>query len=110
MQVHCDEGLANRIGPESCAGTREGVGEALTGVCIGQPSSRESALFSGADAVQKAEGNTDGCVMQVPGRPGVVGDPGMCRSSLSGNREISRSTNSNRFACCSGPYREGEKP
>jgi hypothetical protein len=28
----------------------------------------------------------------VPGRPGVVGDLGMCRRSLYGNREISRST------------------
>ena len=51
LQVHYDEGIANRIGPESCAGTREGAGEALTGVCIGQPLSRESDLLSGADAV-----------------------------------------------------------
>ncbi len=62
MQVHYDEGVAIRIGPESCAGTREGAGEALTGVCIGQPSNRESDLFPGADAVLLAEGNTDGCV------------------------------------------------
>ena len=31
MQVHHDEGVANRIDPESCAGAREGIGEALTG-------------------------------------------------------------------------------
>ena len=31
MQVHCDEDVASRIDPESCAGPREGVGEALTG-------------------------------------------------------------------------------
>ena len=36
MQVHCDEGVAIRIGPESCAGVREGAGEALTGE-IGLP-------------------------------------------------------------------------
>ena len=47
MQVHYDEGVANRIGPESCVGIREGAGEALTGVCIGQPLSRESEFFSG---------------------------------------------------------------
>jgi hypothetical protein len=29
------EGIANRDGPESCAGFREGVGEALTGERIG---------------------------------------------------------------------------
>ena len=31
MQVHHDEGVANRIDPESCADAREGIGEALTG-------------------------------------------------------------------------------
>ena len=41
MQVPCDEGLAIPIVPESCAGAREGFGEALTGERIGQPSSRE---------------------------------------------------------------------
>ena len=30
MQVHHDEGVANRIDPKSCADTREGIGEALT--------------------------------------------------------------------------------
>ena len=59
MQVPCDEGVANRIGPESCAVAREGFGEALTGECAGQPSSRESTLFPGADVVPLTEGNTD---------------------------------------------------
>ena len=36
MGVPHDEGVANHIGPESCAGVREDVGEALTGVRIGQ--------------------------------------------------------------------------
>jgi len=31
VQVHRDEGLANHIGPEPCAGNREGVGEASVG-------------------------------------------------------------------------------
>ena len=60
MQVHHDEGVANRIDPESCAGAREGIGEALTGECTGQPLSRESTLFSGADVVPLTEGNTAG--------------------------------------------------
>ena len=42
MQVHRDEDVASRIGPESRAGPREGVGEALTGERAGQPLSRES--------------------------------------------------------------------
>ena len=58
MQVHCDEGIANHIGPEPCASVREDTGEASAGDCIGQPSSRESALFPSADAVPLTEGNT----------------------------------------------------
>ena len=34
MRVHCDEGIANRIGPEPCAGIREDVGDASVGVCL----------------------------------------------------------------------------
>src|SRR6266404_2387875 len=60
VQVHHDEGVANRIDPESCADTREGFGEALTGERIGQPLSRESTLILGADVVPVTEGNTDG--------------------------------------------------
>lgn len=44
MRVHYDEGLATRIGPEPCAGIREGVGEASAGERAGQPLSRDSLL------------------------------------------------------------------
>lgn len=44
MQVHCDEGVASRIGPEPCAGIREDVGEASAGEHIGQPLSRDRNL------------------------------------------------------------------
>lgn len=57
MQVHRDEGVANRIGPEPCAGIREDVGEASVGERIGQPLSHDRSFIPGADAVQKAEGN-----------------------------------------------------
>jgi hypothetical protein len=60
VQVHHDEGVANRIDPESCADVREGTGEALTGERTGQPLSRESTLILGADVVPLTEGNTDG--------------------------------------------------
>jgi hypothetical protein len=36
VKVHCDEGVANHIGPEPCASN----GEASVGECIGQPLSR----------------------------------------------------------------------
>jgi len=57
VQVHYSEGLATHTGPESCAQSREGLGEALTGVRIGQPLSGENSLW-GADALEVAEGNT----------------------------------------------------
>jgi hypothetical protein len=41
VQVPHDEGVAIHIGRESCAVAREGLGEALTGVGVGQPLSRE---------------------------------------------------------------------
>ena len=41
MQVLCDEGVAIHIGPEPCAGVREGVGEASAGERAGQPLSRD---------------------------------------------------------------------
>jgi hypothetical protein len=40
VHVSASEGLANHTVPESCADVREGIGEALTGVRIGQPLSR----------------------------------------------------------------------
>ena len=47
MQVHCDEGVANHIGPEPCAVIREDAGEASVGVRAGQPLSRDRKLFPG---------------------------------------------------------------
>jgi hypothetical protein len=43
VQVHYDEGVANHIGPEPCAGVREDVGEASVGERIGQPLVRQEA-------------------------------------------------------------------
>ena len=63
MKVRHDEGVAIRIGPEPCVGTREGVGEASVGERIGQLWSRESKIVSGADVVRITEGNMDGGVI-----------------------------------------------
>ena len=41
MKVHRNEGVAIHIGPEPCAGVREGVGEASAGERAGQPLSHE---------------------------------------------------------------------
>jgi len=58
VQVPHNKDLANRVVPESCAAHREVRREALTGVRTGQPLSRDSIGFQGADAVAVAEGNT----------------------------------------------------
>jgi RNA-directed DNA polymerase len=58
VQVHCDEGVAIRIGPKPCVSIREGAGEASAGEHTGQPLSRESLKVPGADVVVFTEGNT----------------------------------------------------
>ena len=63
MRVPHDEGLAIHIGPEPCAGAREGAGEASVGECTGRPWSRETVLIPGADAVCLSEGYIDGRVI-----------------------------------------------
>jgi hypothetical protein len=68
VRVHYDEGVAIHIGPESCAGGREAVHEALIGECAGQPLSHETADIPGADAGRYAEGRTG----DAPRRPRTV--------------------------------------
>ncbi len=51
MKESCVEGLATHDGPESCVASREGSGEALTGVRAGRVFSRERNLLRDADAV-----------------------------------------------------------
>ena len=92
MQVPYDEGVATHIDPESCAVAREGFGEALTGGRIGQPLSRERVSSWVPTPCKWWKATHSGPSARAPGRPGVVRDPGMCRRSLRGNREVSRST------------------
>ncbi len=61
MKVPYSEDIASHAIPESCVAYREVRREALTGVRIGQPLSRESFKVRGADAVSVAEGNTMRC-------------------------------------------------
>ena len=108
MQVHYDEGVANHIGPEPCAGLREDVGEASAGVRIGQPWSRESNQIPGADAVMGAEGNMDGRVIASawPTRRGHR--PWHVRTLLV--REPGDLWTGRRSGGADGPLREGEEP
>jgi hypothetical protein len=88
VQVPYDEGIAIHIGPESCAVAREGHGEALTGESTGQPLSREKQSQVPTRCLTWKAIRTS-ALQQALGRPGEVRDPGMCRRSLRGNREIS---------------------
>jgi hypothetical protein len=88
VKVSCSEGVATTLAPESCVNTREGVGEALTVERAGQPLSRESPNPE-ADVLDNAEGNKGRCDNASTCYSGAVKDPGMCGSSLHGNREVS---------------------
>ena len=107
MQVHHDEGVANRIDPESCAVACEDHGEALTGERTGQPLSRESTLFPGADVVPLTEGKTDGRDIASTQTARRGRRPWHVRTLCArepGDLAIDRS------ATAAGPHREGEEP
>ncbi len=107
MQVHCDEGAAIRIGPEPCAGIREGVGEASAGERIGQPLSRENKIVSGADVLRITEGNMDGGII-ANARPARRG-----RRPWHVWKLFAREPGGLGFGLrmdTAGPHREGEEP
>ena len=58
--------------PESCAAYREVRREALTGVSIGQPLSRERTLILSADVFYSTEGNSRRCAIASTYALGVV--------------------------------------
>jgi hypothetical protein len=108
VKVHHDEGVANRIEPEPCGFVREGRSEASVGAHRPAIEPRK-ALVLDADAVDRAEGDAGGASSRASVWSGVVGDPGMCVSSLYlGNREVS--CPAGRLRRRAGPCREGEEP
>ena len=110
MQVHHDEGVANRIDPESCAVVREGLGEALTGEHIGQPLSPEMNSVPGADALSFAEGNTDGCATasaRTARRGRRTWHVWTLLAREPGDLTVDQRTS---MECRPGPHREGEEP
>jgi hypothetical protein len=108
VQVHCDEGVAIRIGPEPCAGAREGVGEASAGERVGQPLSRERNLVPGADVVCWAEGHVGGRVIAS-----VRPDPARSKTLACAHAlctETGRSAVHPECGSTAGSHREGEEP
>lgn len=92
MRVSASEGVATHTVPESCVSGREARGEALTGVRAGRPLSRESSIPGAPTLLGERKATRPGATARVPGRPGVVRDPGMSVRSSFGNREIFRPT------------------
>ena len=80
MKVPYDEGLASHIGPESCAGDREGAGEALTGESAGRVLSRESRYASGCRRCHQTRKATQSLPLtRGMDGPCVVEDPAHAR-------------------------------
>lgn len=83
------EGLATHDGPESCASSREGEGEALTGVRAGRVLSREIPFLRGADVVRRGGRPHPSCRDRKAGRdPARSETPSTYGNTLHGNREI----------------------
>jgi len=91
MRESYSEGVANHADPESCGGVREDAAEALTGASAGQPLSRESNEFRGADAVATC-GRPHRSGRHRKTRPDLARSKtlGTRRTFLHGNREIPR--------------------
>ena len=107
MQVPHNKDLASHGVLESCAAYREVRREALTEARIGQPSSRESLLIPGADAVVTAEGNTAGRVTASAQTARRGRRPWHVRTLLV--REPG-DLGSDQLRYRAGPHREGEEP
>jgi hypothetical protein len=107
VQVHCDEGVANHLGLEPCAGGRETVGEASVGDRIGQPLSRERVI-SGRRRCQ------------LGGRQYAMAQYRERQSSLARSQTLAcadalcagtgRSLDRPSSDKAEGPWREGEEP
>jgi hypothetical protein len=106
VRVHCDEGVAIRIGPEPCVSVRKDRDEASVGERVGQPLSRESYYNPSADAVDSAEGNMGECA-NASMRPARRGRRPWHAQKLS-EREPGGPTFGGRVS--GGPHREGEEP
>jgi hypothetical protein len=107
VEVRHDEGVAIHIDPEPCTVIREDEGEASAGERIGQPLSRESSLFWGADTVRVVEGNTGGCASAS-----VRCDPAWSETLACTEAPCAGTGRSpaRPLADWSGPHREGEEP
>ena len=106
MKVRHDEGVANHIGPEPCVAVRKDGGEASVGEGIGQPLSHEIDSSGCRRRFESGRQHRQARYRKA-WRPGGVEEPGMCRSSLGGNREVPGLASG---LVPAGPHWEGEEP
>jgi len=92
VEVRHDEGVAIHVVPKPCAVAREGEGEASAGECAGQPSSPEKILSRTPTSLRRRKAIRRRALSREIRWSGVVGEPGMRRRFLFGNREIPRLT------------------
>ena len=87
MQEPYRKGVANHLGPESCADGRKAMGEALTGEHAGQPLSSE--ITTSACRPRPDRGKATSGVPQCEGHPGAAESKtlSMRGSSMRENRE-----------------------
>jgi len=107
VQVPANKEVAIHVVPESCAAHREVWREALTGVRIGQPLSRDRNVIPGADAVSAAEGNTDGRAFASVRKARRGHRPWHVRTLLV---QEPGDLGSDQLQYRAGPRREGEEP
>jgi len=88
VRVRHDEGIASRIGPEPCVGSRKAADEASAGECAGQPWSHERIGTRVPTLLRRRKAKRRRAIVRARRRPGVVVEPGMRASALYGNREI----------------------
>ena len=87
------EGLANHDAPESCAGVREGAGEALTGVGAGWAIEPRNADGPGCRRRRKGrKAKSPAALSRAAGGPRAVREPVHARDlSMRENREVPHS-------------------
>src|SRR5262245_36473352 len=76
MQEPYQKGLANHLGPESCADGRKVMGEALTGEHAGQPLSSE--ITTSACRPRPDRGKATSGAPQGEGQPGAAESETLC--------------------------------
>lgn len=99
MRVLYIEGVAIRGGPESCAGVREGVGEALAGVRAGRAMEPRKPSSGRRRCPNERKASPTGAFSRAVAGSCVVREPVHVRDlSMRENREVPCSP----VACCGG--------